>query len=340
MARTTGPPPTGQEDALLSIEHLSVEFASERGAARVVHDVSLAIRPGETVGLVGESGSGKTVTSLSVMRLVPSPPGRIVEGSIRFEGQDLLDLSFRQMRAIRGTGISMIFQDPMTSLDPTYTVGRLLLEAQTIHNKVTRAQGRARSIELLEMVGIPAAETRLRQYPHQLSGGLRQRVMIALALANEPRLLIADEPSTALDVTIQAQILDLLRSLQAELGMAVLFVTHDLGVVADLCDRVAVMYAGQIVEEGPVHDLFANPQHPYTEGLLGAMPQVGRLDERLSVIRGQVPLPHELPEGCRFAARCDYAVDECRAGPVALTGSSSSLVRCVRADALSLRGAE
>ncbi len=340
VARTTGRPPTGEEGALLGVEHLSVEFVSERGAARVVDDVSLTIRPGETVGLVGESGSGKTVTSLSVMRLVPSPPGRIVEGAIRFEGRDLLDLSFKQMRAIRGTGISMIFQDPMTSLDPTYTVGRLLLEAQTIHNKVTRAHARARSIELLEMVGIPAAETRLRQYPHQLSGGLRQRVMIAIALANEPRLLIADEPSTALDVTIQAQILDLLRSLQRELGMAVLFVTHDLGVVADLCDRVAVMYAGQIVEEGPVHDLFANPRHPYTEGLLGAMPQVGRPDERLSVIRGQVPLPHELPAGCRFAARCDYAVDACRTTPVLLTTSSTSLVRCVRADSLSLRGAE
>jgi oligopeptide/dipeptide ABC transporter ATP-binding protein len=324
----------------LSIEHLSVEFVSARGVARVVDDVSLSIRPGETVGLVGESGSGKTVTSLSVMRLVPSPPGRIAGGSIWFEGQDLLDLSFKEMRGIRGAKIGMVFQDPMTSLDPTFTVGKLLLEAQTIHQKVTRAQARARSIELLEMVGIPAPETRLRQYPHQLSGGLRQRVTIAIALANEPQLLIADEPSTALDVTIQAQILDLLRSLQRELGMAVLFVTHDLGVIADLCDRVAVMYAGQIVEEAPVHDLFEHPQHPYTAGLLGAMPQVGRLDERLSVIRGQVPLPHQLPTGCRFAARCDHAVDACRAEPVALTATASSMVRCIRADELSLRGAE
>ncbi len=341
---TASAPPAGREDALVSIEHLSVEFTSARGPARVVDDVSLTIRPGETVGLVGESGSGKTVTSLSVMRLVPSPPGRIAGGSIFFEGQDLLSLSFKEMRELRGTKISMIFQDPMTSLDPTYTVGRLLLEAQTIHQKVTRAQGGARSLELLEMVGIPAPEARLRQYAHQLSGGLRQRVMIAIALANEPRLLIADEPSTALDVTIQAQILDLLRSLQRELGMAVLFVTHDLGVVADLCDRVAVMYAGQIVEEGPVHDIFERPQHPYTEGLLGAMPQVGRLEARLATIRGQVPLPHEFPTGCRFAARCDHALDECTTAPVLLTtgsgSDSSSMVRCVRAESLTLRGAE
>jgi oligopeptide/dipeptide ABC transporter ATP-binding protein len=335
------PAATGERaDPLLRIEHLTVEFATERGPARVVEDLSLAVRPGEIVGLVGESGSGKTVTSLSVMRLVPSPPGRIVDGSIEFEGRDLLGLSFREMRAIRGTTISMIFQDPMTSLDPTFTVGKLLVEAQTLHKRVTRAQARAHAIELLDMVGVPAPEARFSQYPHQLSGGLRQRVMIAIALANDPKLLIADEPTTALDVTIQAQVLDLLRSLQRELGMAVLFVTHDLGVIADLCDRVAVMYAGQIVEESPVHDLFEHPQHPYTEGLLGAMPQVGRLDERLSVIRGQVPLPHQLPAGCHFAARCDYAVEACRAAPVSLSEHNSSLVRCVRADTLSLRGAE
>jgi peptide/nickel transport system permease protein len=333
-------PPTGREDALLSVEHLAVEFATHRGPARVVDDVSLAIRPGETVGLVGESGSGKTVTSLSVMRLVPSPPGRIVAGSIRFEGRDLLGLSFKQMRELRGSKISMIFQDPMTSLDPSFTVGSLLLEAQTLHGGVSRAKARARAIELLEMVGIPAPETRLRQYPHQLSGGLRQRVMIAVALANEPQLLIADEPSTALDVTIQAQILELLRSLQRELGMAMLFVTHDLGVIADLCDRVAVMYAGEIVEQASVHDLYANPQHPYTEGLLGAMPQVGRTDERLTVIRGQVPLPHQMPPGCRFADRCDYAIDACRAERVPLHVNSSTEVRCIRASDLELRGTE
>jgi peptide/nickel transport system permease protein len=331
--------PSGLDDALLSIEHLSVEFITTRGAARVVDDVSLAIRRGETVGLVGESGSGKTVTSLAVMRLVPSPPGRIVAGNIFFEGRDLLGLNFKQMRELRGTKISMIFQDPMTSLDPTFTVGSLLIEAQTLHGSVSRKQARARAMELLELVGIPAPEARLRQYPHQLSGGLRQRVMIAVALANRPQLLIADEPSTALDVTIQAQILDLLRSLQRELGMAMLFVTHDLGVIADLCDRVAVMYAGQLVEQASAHDLFERPQHPYTAGLLGAMPQVGLLGERLTVIRGQVPLPHQMPAGCRFAARCDHAVDECRAEAVPLTTASTREVRCVRSADLELRGA-
>jgi len=337
---------TPSNDALLSIEHLAVEFTTARGAARVVDDVSLTIRPGETVGLVGESGSGKTVTSLSVMRLVPSPPGRIVAGNIFFEGRDLffegrdlLSLSFKQMRELRGEKISMIFQDPMTSLDPTFTVGSLLIEAQTLHRNVTRKQARARAIELLDMVGIPAPEARLRQYPHQLSGGLRQRVMIAVALANEPQLLIADEPSTALDVTIQAQILDLLRRLQRELGMAVLFVTHDLGVIADLCDRVAVMYAGQIVEQASVHELFEQPKHPYTAGLLGAMPQVGLLGERLTVIPGQVPLPHLMPAGCRFADRCDHTIDACRAEPVALTTASTREVRCVRSGELELRGA-
>jgi len=338
-AASTPAPPTGRDDTLLSIEHLAVEFTTSRGAARVVDDVSLAIRPGETVGLVGESGSGKTVTSLSVMRLVPSPPGQIVAGNIFFEGRDLLSLSFKQMRELRGTKISMVFQDPMTSLDPTFTVGSLLLEAQTLHGSVTRKQARTRALELLDLVGIPAPEARLRQYPHQLSGGLRQRVMIAVALANQPQLLIADEPSTALDVTIQAQILDLVKDLQREFGMAVLFVTHDLGVIADLCDRVAVMYAGQIVEQASVHDVFERPQHPYTAGLLGAMPQVGLLGERLTVIPGQVPLPHQMPDSCRFAARCEFAVDACRAEPVQLAIESTREVRCVRSSELELEGA-
>ena len=329
-------PPT--DDALLRIEDLSVEFDTERGTSRVVEGVSLAIRPGETVGLVGESGSGKTVTSLSVMRLVPSPPGRIVSGAVRFDGRNLLDLEFEEMRRVRGTGISMIFQDPMTSLDPAFTIGSQLAEAQRLHAKVSRAKVRARSLELLELVGIPAPEARLRQYPHQLSGGLRQRVAIAIALANEPRLLIADEPTTALDVTVQAQILDLLKDLQRELGMAVLFVTHDLGVIADLCDRVAVMYAGQIVEEATAEELFAAPQHPYTAGLLGAMPQVGGSGERLTVIPGQVPLPHEMPDGCRFADRCDHVVAECRSESIALTTTGTSVVRCRRAVELTLRG--
>ncbi|GMU78852.1 MAG: ABC transporter ATP-binding protein [Acidimicrobiia bacterium] len=333
-------PVDGRTGALVSIEGLSVEFTTARGASRVVDDVSLSILPGETVGLVGESGSGKTVTSLSIMRLVPSPPGRIVSGAIRFDGQDLLGLSFKELRALRGNDIGMIFQDPMTSLDPAFTIGSLLVEAQRLHRDVSRAAARTRAVELLELVGIPAPASRLKQFPHQLSGGLRQRVMIAIALANEPRLLIADEPTTALDVTIQAQILDLLRSLQRDLGMAILFVTHDLGVIADLCDRVAVMYAGQIVEEASVHDLFTDPRHPYTEGLLGAMPQVGRLDERLTVIPGQVPLPYAMPAGCRFAARCPYALDACTAAPITLARAGSSMVRCTRAPELALRGAE
>jgi len=327
-----------REDMLLQIDGLSVEFAGDQGPSRVVEQVSLAIRPGETVGLVGESGSGKTVTSLSVMRLVPSPPGRIVGGSIRFDGRDLLDLSFKGMRALRGNEISMIFQDPMTSLNPAYKIGTQLAAAQRRHRNVPRAQVRARSLELLDLVGIPAPDARLRQFPHQLSGGLRQRVMIAIALANEPRLLIADEPTTALDVTVQAQILDLLKRLQRELGMAILFVTHDLGVIADVCDRVAVMYAGQILEEASDEALFARPQHPYTEGLLGAMPQVGERKERLTVIRGRVPLPHEMPSGCRFAARCNYANDECRRAPVALVESRGAVVRCARVGELVLQG--
>jgi peptide/nickel transport system permease protein len=324
----------------LRVENLSVEFVTDLGRARVVDNVSFAIGPGEVLGLVGESGSGKTVTSLSIMRLVPSPPGRIVGGSIAFEGQDLLGMSFAELRAIRGTGISMIFQDPMTSLDPSFSIGRLLVEAQRLHQDVSRRQARARAIELLDLVGVPAPATRLRQYPHELSGGLRQRVMIAIALANEPRLLIADEPTTALDVTVQAQILDLLRSLQRELGMAVLFVTHDLGVIADVCDRVAVMYAGQIVEEAEVDALFRSPEHPYTEGLLRAMPQVGDLDDRLTVIRGQVPAALQMPIGCRFAARCDYTVEACTRAPVDLAATAHAKVRCRRVTELTLRGAE
>jgi peptide/nickel transport system permease protein len=331
-------PPSLSEGALLEVEGLCVEFTGDRGVSRVVDDVSLTIRPGETLGLVGESGSGKTVTSLSVMRLLASPPGRIVGGSIRYDGRDLLDLSFQEMRALRGTELSMVFQDPMTSLDPGFTIGSQLREAQRIHARVPRAQAKARSIELLELVGVPAPRARLRQFPHQLSGGLRQRVMIASALANQPRLLVADEPTTALDVTVQAQILDVLKRLQRDLGMATLFVTHDLGVIADICDRVAVMYAGQIVEEASVDDLFARPQHPYTGGLLRAMPQVGQLEERLAVIPGQVPLPHEMPSGCRFAPRCPYAIDECRSAPVALVQHNGSSVRCARVGELSLRG--
>jgi peptide/nickel transport system ATP-binding protein len=294
----------------LSIEHLSVEFVSDRGAARVVDDVSLAIRPGETVGLVGESGSGKTVTSLSVMRLVPSPPGRIVEGSIWFEGQDLLALSFKQMREIRGDRISMVFQQPTSSLNPVMGVGQQIGEVLRSHRNRKGSVAHARAIELLKLVGIPDPERRFKAFPHEMSGGMAQRVMIAMALACEPELLIADEPTTALDVTIQAQILDLMRNLRDETGTAIVLITHDLGVVAEMCDRVAVMYAGEIVEYTDVTTLFREPLHPYTRGLIGSIPVVGDVKEELSVIPGNVPNLIDLPKGCRFAPRCLSRIEE------------------------------
>ncbi len=256
-----------------------------------------------------------------------------------FDGRDLLELSFDDMRQVRGAGISMVFQDPLTSLNPAYTVGNQLEEAVRLHESVGRDAARRRALEMLDLVAIPDPEQRAHQFPHQLSGGMRQRVMLAMALACSPRLLIADEPTTALDVTIQAQVLDLLRELQGELGLSVLLVTHDLGVIADLCDRVAVMYAGQVVEQAAVHDLFARPDHPYTEGLLNAMPQVGAFGEPLFAIPGQVPQPAELPAGCRFAPRCAYAREVCTERPVELTGTDARLARCVRSDELTLRGA-
>ena len=328
IAPTDGPAP------LLTVSGLTVEFLTEAGPVTVVDDVGFSVAPGEVLGIVGESGSGKSVTSLSIMRLIPSPPGRIVRGSVVFDGRDLLSLPFAEMRKVRGNDISMVFQDPMTSLNPAYTVGNLLGEAVRLHQDVNRAGARARALELLELVGIPDPKRRLDDYPHQLSGGMRQRVLIAMALASRPRLLIADEPTTALDVTVQAQILDLLRSLQAELGMAIIFVTHDLGVVADLCDRVLVMYAGQVVEQATVTDLFDRPRHPYTQGLLRAMPQVAGRSERLVAIRGTVPPPTALPFGCRFHPRCDHATDACRAEPVELLVRGDRPVRCVLSEEL------
>jgi peptide/nickel transport system permease protein len=333
---TPAPTPTGDDGAspLLTVSGLTVEFVTEAGPVTVVEDVGFSVAPGEVLGIVGESGSGKSVTSLSIMRLIPSPPGRIVRGSVVFDGRDLLTLPFAEMRKVRGNDISMVFQDPMTSLNPAYTVGNLLGEAVRLHQDVNRAGARARALELLELVGIPDPKRRLDDYPHQLSGGMRQRVLIAMALSSRPRLLIADEPTTALDVTVQAQILDLLRSLQAEFGMAIIFVTHDLGVVADLCDRVLVMYAGQVVEQATVTDLFDRPRHPYTQGLLRAMPQVAGRSERLVSIRGTVPPPTALPAGCRFHPRCDHATDACRAEPVELLVRGDRPVRCVLAEEL------
>ncbi|MBX6389313.1 MAG: dipeptide/oligopeptide/nickel ABC transporter permease/ATP-binding protein [Frankia sp.] len=319
---------------LLRVEGLRVEFDSGRGPVTVLEDLDLTIRQGEVLGLVGESGCGKSVTALAINRLLPSPPGQITAGRILLDGVDLLGLSLRQMRRVRGREISMIFQDPMTSLDPAFTVGHHLVEAQRNHASVDRATARRRAIELLDLVGIPAAARRMGQFPHELSGGMRQRVMIAAALANNPRLLIADEPTTALDVTVQAQILELLRSLQQDLGMAMLFVTHDLGVIADIADRVVVMYAGQVVEEAGVHDLFARPRHPYTRGLLRAMPsRLTPPGERLAIIPGTVPLPQAFPSGCRFASRCDHATADCARQPVPLlVGADGARVRCLLAD--------
>ena len=334
-------PASEADHGLLQVTELSVEFLTESGPALVVDRVSFGVAPGEMIGIVGESGSGKTVTSLAVMRLVPSPPGRIVSGSVMFDDRDLLTLSLAQMRDVRGDDIAMVFQDPMTSLNPVFTIGTQLVDTIRLHRRMTKDEAKARAVDLLDMVGIPDPQARVKDYPHQLSGGMRQRALLALALSCEPRLLIADEPTTALDVTVQAQILDLLRSLQAKLGMAVILVTHDLGVIADICSRVVVMYAGQVVEEASVEELFAHPRHPYTEGLLAAIPQLAEPDERLVAIPGVVPDPTEMPTGCRFHPRCPYAIPECSSAPVELRAAGDGhRARCIRIDDLSLKGAQ
>jgi peptide/nickel transport system ATP-binding protein len=332
--------PTAAGGELLAVDGLRVEFAGPQGWLPVVEDVSFTIGRGETLGLIGESGSGKTVSSLAVMGLIATANGRVADGSIVFEGRDLVQLAPEEMRRVRGDQISMIFQEPMTSLNPAFTIGRQITDALRAHRSVTRAEARTRAIEMLDRVGIPDARRRIDDYAHSFSGGMRQRAMIAMALACDPKLLIADEPTTALDVTVQAQILDVMRTLQAELGTSILFVTHDFGVVADICDRVAVMYAGQIVEQAPVAEVFGRPRHPYSEGLLVSMPQAAIAGQRLTVIPGQVPRPGEIPTGCRFHPRCAYAEAACADAPVALVeiGSAAS-VRCIRRDAFALRGA-
>jgi peptide/nickel transport system ATP-binding protein len=299
---------------LLQIRGLKTHFLTESGVAKAVDGVDLDVRPGEVLGLVGESGSGKSVTALSILRLIPDPPGRIVEGEIRFQGRDLLSLSWEDIRRVRGKEISMIFQEPMTSLNPVFTIGRQVMEIILTHEPATsRAQARTRSIEILTEVGIPAPATRMDQYPHELSGGMRQRVMIAIALVLNPSLLIADEPTTALDVTIQAQILDLMLELKARhAGGAILLITHNLAVVAETCDRVAVMYGGKIQEVALVRDLFRNPLHPYTRGLLASLPRVdGERAARLTTIPGAVPDIHNLPAGCKFSTRCAERFEPC-----------------------------
>jgi len=295
-------------EPLLSIRELEVDFATDTGAVRAVRGVDLNVAAGETVALVGESGSGKSVTAMSVMRLTE---GRIAGGSILFQGRDLVGVPDAEMRRIRGGQIGMIFQEPMTSLNPVFTIGRQIEEVLSLHQQLGARAARAQALELLQHVGIPAPERRLAQYPHELSGGMKQRVMLAMAVACRPRLLIADEPTTALDVTIQAQIMELLRSLQRELGMAVLLITHDLGVVAHFAERVLVMYAGKIVEQGSVRDVFKRASHPYTQALLAALPDPQNPGKRLAAIPGRVPTPAMLPPGCAFCARCAHAFEPC-----------------------------
>ncbi|HET9661604.1 MAG TPA: ABC transporter ATP-binding protein [Thermomicrobiales bacterium] len=299
-------------EPLLEVKNLKTQFFTQDGVVKAVEDVSFYVMPGETLGVVGESGSGKSITGLSIMRLIPSPPGKIVNGEVIFEGQDLLKLNDDQIRRIRGNQIAMIFQDPMTSLNPVLTINRQISEALQLHMGMSKDQAKARSIELLRMVGIPNAEERIDQYPHQFSGGMRQRVMIAMALSCNPKLIIADEPTTALDVTIQAQILDLMRSLQSERDTGVIMITHSMGVVAGMADRVQVMYAGSIVETASTEEIFANPRHPYTVGLMKSIPRLdARERERLEPIRGLPPDLIDLPDICPFVPRCDYAREKC-----------------------------
>jgi oligopeptide/dipeptide ABC transporter ATP-binding protein len=306
-------------DAVLEIENLQTHFFTGGGVVRAVDGVSYAVRSGETLGVVGESGCGKSVTALSVLRLVADPPGRIVGGAIRFAGTNLLDLSEHEMEAIRGNDISMIFQEPMTSLNPLMTVGRQISEAIALHQGLSRREAFDQAVEMLGRVHIPEPERRVHAYPHQLSGGMRQRVMIAMALSCDPKVLIADEPTTALDVTIQAQILDLMRELHDRLGTAIVLITHDLGVVAENADRVVVMYAGRKVEEASAKALFETPGHPYTTGLMGSIPNLevaahaNARRARLTEIKGMVPSLADLPRGCTFAPRCGFATDQCRA---------------------------
>ena len=297
---------------LLEVKNLSTQFFTQDGVVRAVDDVSFYVMPGETLGVVGESGCGKSMTGLSIMRLIPSPPGKIVQGEIIFNGQDIMQMSDNQIRKIRGHEIAMIFQDPMTSLNPVLTINRQISEALQLHLKMNKAQARARSVELLNMVGIPNAEERVDQYPHQFSGGMRQRVMIAMALSCNPKLIIADEPTTALDVTIQAQILDLMRTLQSERDTGVIMITHSMGVVAGMADRVQVMYAGHIVEAASTEEIFGNPRHPYTVGLMKSIPRLDATHkEKLEPIRGLPPDLIDLPDMCPFVPRCNFAREKC-----------------------------
>src|SRR5437899_3346203 len=321
---------------LLEVRNLRTHFRTGDGLVRAVDDVSFYLDRGELLGLVGESGCGKSMTALSIMRLL-APPGKIVEGEILFEGRNLLQLSNREMRDVRGNDVAMIFQDPMTSLNPVFTVGEQIAEALRLHRGLSRKDARKAAVDAMSEVAIPDPEMRADDYPHQLSGGMRQRVMIAMALACDPKLLIADEPTTALDVTIQAQILELLNNLRKTRELAVLLITHDLGVVAEVADRVCVMYTGKIVEESPVDELFAHPKHPYTEGLLRSVPKLTARDvaraERLQTIEGVVPKPTNLPPGCHFEPRCPYRMPRCKEGEIPLYPVGEAVTaRCVLYD--------
>lgn len=318
------------DNYLLEVQGLKTYFyMSKDKIAKAVDDVSFSIRKGETIALVGESGSGKSITSLSIMRLIPSPPGKIVEGSIKLDGKELLTLSENEMGKVRGNEIGMIFQEPMTSLDPVFTIGNQIVESLMKHQKIKKKEAYERAVELLKIVGFARAEKIIKEYPHQLSGGMRQRVMIAIAMSCNPKLLIADEPTTALDVTVQAQILNLMVEMKEKFGSSILLITHDLGVVAEVADRVLVMYGGQIVEEAPVKDLFLETKHPYTKALLKSIPDIDVDTERLESIPGMVPPAHLFPKGCRFAARCKYVMDQCHEeNPQLVEVNSQHKVRC------------
>ncbi len=299
-------------DKLLEIKNLKTYFYKNQEVIPAVDDISFCVKKGETVAIVGESGSGKSITALSILGCIPSPPGKIEGGEIIFEGNNLFEKSKKEMRNIRGNEISMIFQEPMTSLNPVYTIGRQLSEVFELHQGMKRKEGLEKAVELLRIVGISSPEERAKQYPHQMSGGMRQRVIIAMALACRPKLIIADEPTTALDVTVQAQILDLIKNMKDEIGTSMLLITHDLGVVAEMAEKVIVMYAGKVVESAGVKDIFKDPKHPYTSGLLSSMPSLNNENKRLNTIEGTVPKPTEFPKGCRFSPRCEFAKEICK----------------------------
>jgi oligopeptide/dipeptide ABC transporter ATP-binding protein len=319
------------KNPLLDVRSLSTYFFTEEGVVRAVEQVSFEIRAGEILSLVGESGCGKSVTGLSILKLIPTPPGRIVSGEILFDGRNLLQLEEKEMERVRGNDISMIFQEPMTSLNPVFTIGDQIMEAITLHQGVDGTEARRRTVEMLDRVQIPSPETRIDAYPHQLSGGMRQRAMIAMALSCRPKLLIADEPTTALDVTIQTQVLRLLKEIQGEMGMAVMLITHDFGVVSEIADRVAVMYAGRIFEYGPIEAIFSEMRNPYTRGLMNSIPSLMERKKRLDAIPGQVPDPMDLPTGCKFHPRCYLMIEDCKKEePPLFQVNGDHFSRCIR----------